>query len=124
VVDDGGLTLGQLVWDPAGKQLDAHCGTAAHNAGHSRCHTDRALTTGRRKGQGRPIGFLVAWLRCCGCPSKSDHQQLKTDLGKLNKIHERRSARAWLHGRPGAAQVFGLERAVEAGENSEPDVIG
>ena len=117
VNDEDGHRLGELVWNPACTQLDAHCDRHG-------CHMDRTLLPGRKKGQGRPIGALVLWLlQGHRHNNKHSHNDAKKTVGSVYTLAERRRARALLRSHAGSEAVFALERAPHPGENSEPDVF-
>ena len=116
--------MGELVWNDAMTSLNAHCPNAAHcTQGH--CHTDRSLTDGRKAGQGRPLGFLLAWLfEHAACATKDLHQDLKKSLGQAFGLQKRRDARDWARAQGGAYdELFGKERPRRDGEPDEPDSI-
>jgi hypothetical protein len=69
VHDDDGEYLGAVLYNQNHQSLDAHC---ERHAGDTRActmsrtvlpYTAGAMSTARREIQGRPLGFLVAWLR-------------------------------------------------------------
>jgi hypothetical protein len=60
---------GRLVYDPHRKSVAAHCELPCHSILQDRCNVNRTceeskrgLNTSKQKSQGRPIGFLLAWL--------------------------------------------------------------
>ena len=116
--------MGELVWNDAKTSLNAHCSNAAHCT-TSHCHTDRVLTDGRRAGQGRPVGFLLAWLfEHAEHATKNLHQDLKKTLGQAAGWQKRRDARAWARAQGGTCdELFGIERPRHDGEPDEPDTI-
>ena len=125
--DDAGVKLGELSWNAACTNLNAHCRDVVHCAGRGKCHMDKTLNVGRKRGQGRPVGLLVLWLRR-GAATLKDHRDLKCDLGSAIHFAERKRARDWLKTQPGSEVVFALELlamsvAKDAGEDSEPEVI-
>lgn len=87
---------------------------------HGRCIATRTVRSGVRPAQGRPLGFLAAWvLQAEGCTDKSEH------LRRCRPSKEaRRVARRALHHEDQAevaATFVGYERARRADEDSEPD---
>ena len=79
-----GHVAGYVVWNKSGMSLDAHCMCDGH--GRRDCKPDRSVkANGRRKAQGRPLGFLLSWLQvglwCKG--SRDTHVQLKMGKGRI-----------------------------------------
>lgn len=93
--------------------------------GHGDCRRQKTLMpseakTNRGKGQGRPIGFLCAWLR-----EQCDHDE-RTDHIRFNPSYQQRlEARQWLMTNAAGAADFSEthERPLRDGEDSEPKVI-
>ena len=52
---------GQLRYDTRLHILSAHCRCDNHGT----CRLNRSCRVGRREAQGRPLGFLLAWLKAC-----------------------------------------------------------
>jgi hypothetical protein len=78
-----------------------------------------------RKAQGRPVGFLVAWLRAAEqYDDAAGDIALSTD--KANHGEEsisfaaRAAARAWAQSQASLLPVFDLERHPRDGEGPEP----
>lgn len=74
-----GRLLGQIVWNKGSESLDAHC-----FCDHGKCHVDRTVRPSAvgRKHQGRPLGFLLAWLSAApACRNRQEHQELKRGRG-------------------------------------------
>ena len=70
-------------------------------------------------GQGRPLGFLIAWLRRAadiGYASRDEHYVARFDVTRA----ERESARAWAATRPEFAFFLAQERPPHPGEGDEP----
>ena len=80
VFDDAGVHIGDLVWNKSSVSLDAHC-----HCKHGKCHCDRTIkaSTRGRKNQGRPLGFLVAWLFLGNMCNADEHAKLKKGQGEL-----------------------------------------
>ena len=96
------------------QSLCAHC--TWHGA--QKCRRTRTVLPGKKKGQGRPLGHLGAWLLAGPEMSAEQHAKHRPD-------HETRvAARARLHGDENMKPVFALERPAEGEEESEPDVFG
>ena len=97
------------------RELYATCPCKAE---HGTCIKTRTVNPGRRKGKGRPLGFLAAWLRGAkqaGIETKTDHMRFEPSLA------QRREARMALAEKPSAARYFAFERPKGAGEASEPE---
>lgn len=121
IYKDGRL-VGELAFNHVGTNLNAHCHHPAH-AVRGNCHTDRLVTGGRRPGQGRPLGFLVAWLLEQGAhEDKESHQQMKSVLGSAAGFVQRQQARQWLREQGTFDDLFALERPRRDAEGSEPEV--
>jgi hypothetical protein len=126
VIKDG-TYYGDLVWNNERTQLNAHCGCAEHNLG-GHCHLDKVLGAGRKAGQGRPVGVLLAWLFCGPDHDAQSHKKAaKKYLGSSEGFAERAVARAWAreeaeHGSL-LGTILGLERDPESDEEDEPPRI-
>lgn len=105
-------------------QLAAHC-----SCGHGLCRVNRVNVRGDRgpRGRGRPLGFLIAWLKAGRCPefsSQESHKALSVDrafaLHPAISLEMRQEARAWAASRPEFASCFAKERPREVGEPEEP----
>lgn len=131
VLPDGGV----LVFDEKSNRLNAHCPAGQHTVGGTHCHTDRLTTPSARarrgfEGQGRPLGFLVAWLRASSQATKTEHQASKKTLGSAEGWHARSEARRWLQSLSESdariRELFKLERAPTPEEEAlggEPLVV-
>jgi hypothetical protein len=128
ICDDAGAVVGELVWKDGGTSLNAHCLCQDHidASPTAKCHFDKTLTLGRKRGQGRPVGLLVAWLRS-GCADYEEHRDVKSTLGQAASLELRTDARDWLKTVPGSHVIFQLEHLardlLHAGDASEPEVI-
>ena len=124
---------GCIVWSETGNTINAHCERDCHvrrpdpvlGTPAQCCHTDRSrMASDRRRGQGRPVGLLIAWLQCQDkYVDKASHQAMKIFLAGKGGLERRRAARAWLKAQPGFEHVFALERPKRDGEDSEPEVV-
>ena len=95
-------------------------GTALHHARHGGsavCRRTRTLNSGWKPGQGRPLGFLLAWLRAAGNDTKT-----KACHDKVHVTREmRQEARAWLRLCPWYQDLHSLESAKGDDSDSEPE---
>jgi hypothetical protein len=103
-----------------GKQ---HNATAqCNNPSHGKCVLTRKMTSGRKPGQGRPLGLLAAWLASgAEMSSKEEHWALPA----WPTLAARKTARAALKAldTPDVRGLLASERAQLSGEESEPDEI-
>jgi hypothetical protein len=110
--------FGRLVFDPRINSMAAHCDK------HRSCRVNRTLNPHPSKEYvGRPLGFLVAWLRSAEtCETKEAHfaQRDATHLVEACGMHARQEARVWLQAQPHLADALLLERARQLGEAAEP----
>lgn len=128
--------FGEIVWyntSPTRQEFYAHCLDPAHikqpgdldfdapdNLKPTCCRKTRSAKAGKDTWRGRPLGFLVAWLRQQSEAVDSyGHIHLHAPLS----LEERRDARAWLHGVPGAEQLFQRERPRRDEEEDEPIIF-
>lgn len=80
----------------------------------------------QRPAQGRPLGFLMAWLRAGPeCLHDGSHQV----LARRESVHDPRisyeqrvDARVWLEAQPNCQWLFELERPMRPEEGAEPPV--
>lgn len=91
------MVHGELVFEERTGKINAHCNNPLHVRSGVHCHTDRLTSAGRRRGcegQGRPLGFLYAWLlESSDFSTKADHQAAKRELGSEAGFHRRVDAR-------------------------------
>lgn len=122
VFSDAGEIIGHLSFNESEKKINAHCVRPEHNVGKTKCHMDRLISS-RRKGQGRPLGTLVAWLRDAQyMDDKEDHQLCKSRILSVDSLVARMEARAWLKAKPEFQRLFRMERVRREDEESEPEV--
>ena len=106
---EGKLTVTNIL---GRQEIYATCGVR----GHGSCILTRTTKIGRKKGQGRPVGFLAAWLQAGPTfGSKDAHMKHKPTFP------ERAAARRSLKTLPGVVDFFNMERLALEGEGSEPD---
>ncbi len=84
VRDEQHRLLGHLVLNRKSGSLDAHCECQMHKV-DGPCHTNRSLKQNDlRPAQGRPLGFLVAWLHAGGHSNeRQDHAECRRGKGPL-----------------------------------------
>ena len=127
------MAAAYVVFCPGGKvvcygdRMVAEC----CNPRHGRCVATRTLKGSdnpERSGQGRPAGYLIAWLR------KGSEDRIGTKKAHFDDLNaptkaERQAARDWLKakvaeaGDADAAGILRAEREKRGGEDSEPDVV-
>ena len=103
---------------PGRKEMYAHCPCREEHG--AKCIKTKTCLEGRKKAQGRPIGFLTAWLMgAC-----SERLKESTHAKYVPTLEQRRAARRLVHLVPGAKAFFDRERPAraEAGEDSEPEL--
>ena len=126
--------IGELVFEKATGKVNAHCLSPAHCSPGVTCHMDRRtkFEPGHRlrHGEGRPLGYLVAWLLQLDHATKRSHQDAKPALGRAGGHPARRDARAHLrelsHRIPEVEELFGMERPASAEETAlggEPLIV-
>ena len=94
----------------------AKCTIAAHGG---KCHLTRSLTSGRRAGQGRPLGLLLAWLA-----DPSIHEASRTTPGWHRPAFDERAAhRLAFASAPGAEGILARERPQAHDEGEEPGYV-
>lgn len=84
---------------------------------HGKCILTRTAKAGPKPGQGRPLGFLAAWLRLC---SEGQHPTRTQHLKFRPTYEERLAARRSLADQPAAPFFFEKERAQADDEGLEP----
>ena len=116
--------LGSLRFDTHLRIMSAHCKCDRHGT----CRMNRTVRPGRRPEQGRPLGYLLAWMlaphsRPVEFPDRASHAELAVCEGiyKDNpsvSYAERCRLRAWAKSLPSLAPLFaeGLEDGGAAAE--------
>jgi hypothetical protein len=123
--DFRGDGLGQLKFDPATKQITAHCNFPSHGR---LCRLRRTVNgNARNAAAGRPAGLLIAWM---GAASSFKTYKLHQEAGgkpfvplhaELNIVH-RGQARVWAETIPELAGALAeLERPAGRDEAAEPE---
>ena len=103
---------GWLVYYEAIQAVQAVCGVD----GHGDCRRQRTVVAGRKRGQGRCLGHLTAWLLAGrDFATRQAHQDQRSI-----SLQARQDARQFLLGLEGAASLLEKERPTEAGEAEEP----
>ena len=93
------------------KEFYAVCGVASHGS----CIKTKTAKDGPKRGQGRPLGFLSAWLRCGpACANKAEHMPKKVSL------EQRQAGRDMVMVSKNARTFLELEREQKLGEPEEP----
>ena len=73
----------------------------------------------RKKSQGRPLAFLIAWLRQnrrFDCVDRARHVTMKSEI----TLEDRLAARMWANVTPSIAEALHKERPPHADEDDEP----
>ena len=111
------VTGGRLVYYAESQDLKVFC----TNAGHLNCEKKRTVKPGGRKGQGRPIGFLLAWLACADSfeDARKHVHNCKPTLAQRKEARENfKTVSGWQ-----ALADKERERRVEEGEPEEPPLF-
>ncbi|CAE7487841.1 unnamed protein product [Symbiodinium sp. KB8] len=116
-VEDG-VVLGTIAWNPRSESFLARCNFENHE-GCRRVRTCKPSTRSGQAGQGRPLGFLSAWLRD-GAHFTDSHSHIH-ESRRPNRLRHRSDARAFFKTLPGAAAFLARERPRRPGEDSEPE---
>lgn len=117
------LPNGSITYYPNGDYFVAECQHhIGGTSGKLKCKRTRtAQGSARGSGpQGRPLGFLAAYLQHCGGDEIRDPNG-HYELAKTLTFEQRREARHWLRSAPGCDQIFAQERPQREGESSEPE---
>ena len=111
-------SYGELRYNSNTNTIRAFCTCLAHS---QPCSKQRSLVAGKRKGQGRPIGYLVAWLR------DQDSHASKEEHVWMSGVHKnfdlRLKAREDFSALPGARAWLDKERARTAEEPHEEPLV-
>jgi hypothetical protein len=127
VHNDDGRLLGWMCKreTPRTKSIDAHCW--CHPNAKPECKTDKSAKPGRPgTAQGRPLGFLFAWLLlgcCADCSDRELHCGAKKAGGEFACFLDydtRLEAREWASSKPVFSDLFGFEREQWPDEGIEP----
>ena len=82
------------------------------------CRRTRAAYAGPKPGQGRPLGYLAAWLLHAAEYTAVEHSDRRLVLSRERRV----AARHALHDIPNSAKLFEKERGPpHPGEDGEPD---
>ena len=137
VKGEGGAIIWHLLHNEAGARIDCHCCRHKDCAvGRTYIAWDPAAEPGKmtpmREARGRPLAFLIAWLRW-GLRYEADengrnaHMEASkcgpTDGANCladGESHERQSARFWAEAQPSLDNFRDLERPRRPGEPLEP----
>ena len=110
------LPGGKITYYP---KKDIMVATCSH-PGHGSCVLTRSCLAGRRRAQGRPAGFLAAWL-AVGQDLTSKQQHWDKAHWPSRDLRQRH--RELLGEDPTGALLLDQERGLEPGEEGEPDLI-
>lgn len=105
---------GELRYYQRINRFQARCTNPAHG---SQCRKERVAQGGRKAAQGRPLGFLAAWLAQGALHAdQEEHQNIAASIA----FDVRAAAREALRNTDGSAELFSAERPLRAGETDEP----
>ena len=88
-------------------------------AGHGRCSLTRTSEEGAKKGQGRPLGLLAAWMLDPECHAQSKESR----KWERPSFEARMLARFLLQSERGAEELFKKERKPYLDEGEGPDLV-
>ena len=109
------LACGKLTYYRQGF-FTCHC----NHPGHIRCVMTRSATSTRSSTRGRPLGFLLAWLKKGeDCPDKASHRLAEN----WPTLSERQAARTELMQTQTGLSLLGCERVPTEDEPEEPDLV-
>ena len=104
---------GVIAYYPDDCTFVATCMCGLHvEAGAGECQHVRTARSGRAKAQGRPLGFLAAWLEDREHPTRGEHVSMRSYSRAIRK-----AARIRL--RAVAPELFARERPMEGGDDDE-----
>lgn len=101
----------------------AVCQLCSHNfPGQPPCKRDRRSTQGTRLAQGRPLGFLVAWLGSgIDCRDRRKHMSKEAlAISHADRLAARVALEARAVAEPDVHALLALEREQRGGEGPEP----
>ena len=110
--------LGTIIWDKASSEFRCYCTACGHS---NNCAKYRRSTESTANPvQGRPLGYLMAWLELGSGTTEAHHKdnvyptpdQRRVARTRLQKLSERY---------PDIALLFRRERRCRPGEPDEPD---
>ena len=102
---------GSIVWYAHSQDMTAFCSTP----GHLECRKTRTARAGIRPGQGRPLGFLMAWLE-----KGHEHADQQAHVHRCRVTHqERRDGRLLLMQQDGWQEIANKERPQRGDEREE-----
>ena len=105
--------IGRLCFYPNSNSFSAFCPK------HVDCRRSRTAKPGSSRGQGRPLGHLLAWLsQAADYPDHTEHVKFC-----LPSLENRQEGRRLLQTVPGWESFANYERPKRAGESDEPDEI-
>ena len=116
--------LAKMKYEESTFQITAHCNLPSHGR---LCRLRRSVLPGKNLAQGRPGGFLLAWLKCAGeYPSQAAHQAMgQKAVVRIQpnlSFDTRALCRAWSESQAAMkAALEELEMKKAEAENEEPE---
>ena len=112
---------GAITWYMSSNLCYAYCDHEDHG-GRNACRKVRTMNPGRKMGQGKPLGFLLAWLwaghepecRAAGIHSRETH------FSHCPSLEQRAGARVYLQGLPAGIVLLQKEGGNPNGDLPEP----
>lgn len=108
---------GHIAYYKKGDRFYGYCDVPSHG---KLCRIERTARAGRRKGQGRPLGLIMAWLACGG---QHDTQKQHLNNGRWQSHADRVAARTALEQIGGSAELLQFEAGYKDGERGEPEEV-
>ena len=98
----------KFVLDMDAESLAVHC------SAHPQCRLNRSVRRGKRDCQGRPVGFLIAWMRAAErFPDQKSHLAFSRRAARGDEalsFERRQQDREWARQQPTLAGVFEFEK--------------
>ena len=107
--------VGKITYYAKGRRFVAHC-TETERHGKLCRKQKFAYRSASTPGQGRPLGYLMAWLE----NSNFDTHRAHIDETVYTPLEIRAAARQRLHDTPGSEVLFACEAVRLDGESDEP----
>lgn len=106
---------GELRYYPKTRRFAAHC----ENPAHGNCRREKLAFAGASAAQGRPLGYLTAWLLDSDQATHAEHMCLTNVLPYSQRLDGRRALQEALGPN---CPLFASERPRRSGESEEPEL--
>lgn len=118
------VPTGKITWYRHDGRFEAVCRQHQLEGSGEGCMcrmTRTSRPSARKSAQGRPLGFLGAWLAASQSHDDRDSHRSKLWLATGISRQNRMAARAYLRQLPGGAELLACERPKAQNEESEPE---